>query len=668
MSIVVTDMDGLIVGKKLSFAYQFTTGGKEYLVCAYYHFGRESCVPIFIVFNLTDDTVIKITATGCDGGECYPVDYKVDLLDNGCLATVNRTHYFEINLSTGTLFSKALRVNPNASNSVCQGLTGHVIIAEGTEGVNSHIEWCDPGGGNWDGLQLTLFTGNGELYGPGAMLATDGDNYAYCYQYGTNLAIGVNMRTKAETLFTFTGRAHIMLHQTTDNGNKIYGFGTTPNTYYKMDGALAPEVIENPASNYHYQYESGTITANWFTAAAISVDATNIMPNDSDIVSITYDGKTKSSTVDRYAMEVKTFSPPHPDGFSLIQGSDYGPVNKFIALNNSIEFIGYQNPTSNSYGEKWNPNHQTWDQVGYDKLVNIYNPVLPWSLTPMIARSSLNNPSYRAPDVGLSLSSSDDHFLFPITEAIDKKRYFSCRSRGKMIWYDSIADTWGLIDLVTGNKINDGVTTNILPPLYDCDIVHMCSVMGGHFIVISSADKDTAEGEWIGRLRLFHVPSQNITKVFTTVTGITDFGAICEVQELVSGELKYTSACIGHIIAVRGNLATGCRAWRINTYEEGESAVKWNVAITGNAFGIVTGGMQATYADSSHIEIAPDGLIYLYIDSDIYSLNPSNGTLIKIIDHAGNPAAPPVGNLRWIGNKLYRSGFDTHIYEIVGLI
>lgn len=712
---------------KLSFAFQFLSDGKEYLVAAYYKYNRASCTPIFVGWNLTDQTEWIIKDALEAGGESYPVQYTADYLTNNRLATVNYMRYIEIDPATGTVaFSHDLPSATSIGTTMCQGLSGHVVICNGTSPANFHMAWCDPGGANWDSHQLTTLPGSYFLRRPCSMVATDTKTYVYgCNELNSCLdyVVAVEIASKTETRIEFPGAdgtSKSKLYQGSDG--KLYvqvsyaGAG-----WYTLDGVAAPTPSAAPPGYYHKHYTDETIFNKWFTSETIVVDKTNIIANNEGVVSVSYSGETKPvSGVDLYATVCEILSKPHPDGYSLGMGESYGPV--YSVIGSTVTLLGYDN--RNSYGDIWSPNHGYWWRIGYDRKVSPFSP-LPAVFTtiPLMSDAEIaasGNPGRKVPDPALGLTGSDDHFLFPIVDAVDKKLYFSVRSRPRMIWYDPVADDWDQLVLTNAGKV------------FDSDIMHITSIRGGHFIAISSRDQDTGlltlnvapstaweaddlitgqtsgamlrvvakltdltytvkgwngvnftlgevltngtytadqgtgyptlvgYGDWIGRLYLFNVLDQAVQKVLTITTAnaeptLVDIGILVEVGPSLTDN--------GHVIAVRGNLASDSKAWRINTHAIMPSAVVWGQDIAGKAFNLAATGTN----EYCYLEVASDGLVYLMVGTDLKSIDPADGTVSAAVSISGG-SIPAGSKLRWIGDTLYAYGADANLYPIAGVV
>jgi hypothetical protein len=655
MAIVITTNTNPILGKKLSFLYQFTVDEIEYVVANYVKFDQSSCIPNFAIWNLTNNTSGIVTAPDCVAGEAYPVVSGVDLLSNGRLAVVSMGYYLELDLVNKAIAFYRAFASVITTRNVRQGTTPHVVTVGGTSHTNMWLEWCDLGGGNWDSYQLTIPTEDYYMRFPCSLQATDTAKYVYTAMYNRNCVIAVNMSTKAETQIPFVGATSVYLRQVEVGGvNKVYA--NADGSWYELDGIADPIARAAPTIFFHYENYDG-ITANWFTSETIEVDKTNIIPNASGEVSISVSGVLRTlSSVALDALNTRLFSPPHPDGYSLIQGGRYGPVYKI--LNDAVTILGYDN--RNSYGDLWSPNHQLWWRVGYDKKVSEYLPDSAFTCTPASSETEIltTNPAYKNPSIiGLDI----DHFLFPCI-GIDNKMYFSTMRSKYFAWYDTTADTWGRINFVDGTKkLGAADPVVITSTLNSCEIMHNKSIMGGYFIAISSRDQDVAGGDWVGRLRLFDVLSQTITKILT-ITGadaektLVDIGILVEVGDSLTDN--------GHVIAVRGNLAgTDSHVWRINTNAIMPSAVVWEQAITGNAFNLVTTGTNE-YCD---LEIAPDGLIYLMVGTDLKTIDPATGDPPATIT-PDSGSLPSGCRLRWVGNNLYGYYADTNLYKVAGLI
>lgn len=637
-----------ILGKKLSHCYQLTVDGKEYLIANYVKFSITPCNPMLAVWNLTDKTEGLIPVTGAEGGEDYPPIFSTDLLSNGHLALVNRMHYIEYDLlNRAVAFQHALDAAVDTDNSVQQGLTGHVLMSQGNNINNMWLNWCDPGGSNWDGVQISGVPANVVyIRMPCSMKATDGYNYAYIWHNGNNNYVrSIRMDTKAQQDIPFVGSI-VNLYQVAGAINKVYAYVKNGSTWlwYALDGISEPKVVDTPSVDirYHIKNETGSIQNHWFVSSVIPVDKANIMPNDTGIVSINHSGADRPiSGVATDALWPKLFSPPNPDGYSLIQGGDYGPVYKQSPTEDRPTFLGYDN--RNAYFDYYSKKHKCWFRVGYDRKFSKYLPGSPWTCGLLSNATEIltANPTYKVvTPSSLAPTNTDDHFLFPC-EGIDGKIYFSVRSRPRMLWYDPDADTWGALVLT-----DQGI--------FDADIMHIKTIMGGLAIAISSRDQDIVGGNWVGRLRVFDVLSQTITKVLT-ITAPDSNPALVDIGILVEADP-------GHVIAVRGNLASASRAWRINTNAIMPAAIVWEQAITGNAFNLnITGTNE--YCD---LEIGPDGLIYLMVGTALKTLNPADGTIATVTPDSGS--LPSGCRLRWVGNDLYGYYADKNLYKVTGLV
>lgn len=663
----ITTIANKILGKKTSWAYQLTHDEIEYVIAAYYKYGRASCTPYFARWNLSDPNApgVLIDGTGKEGGEVYPVCYANDwlnheVLGNNRLAHVNRNYYMEIDLATGQIayYHLAAGSPRNVWRTVCQGINGKVVIASGTVPENMWLSWCDPGGANWGEQRVTKVLEQSVFFGdPCSMLASDGDNYVYGSLHGKNYVIAINIRTGDETLLSVPGTNASTIQYTVGETRKIYIYVASVG-YYEVNGTVIGDLSHLPlgAVEYHQRYNA-TTTGKWFSSEGIEVDKTDIEPNADGVVSLSYSGVTKSvSGILPDVLGIDLITPSDPNGKAMIQAVSYGPW--YTLQGDEVEFLGYPYSGHNCYGCIYSPNLGGWPMSGYDKMYAFYDPAQRWdqnSLTTAAEALTTNPRKIYISPATLTPTNSDDHWLFPI-EGADKKIYTFVRSRGRLLWYDHAADTWGALDLIGGTITQgSGAAVQFASALNDCDIQHIGPMMGGYAIAISSRDQDVSAGNYFGRLRIFDVLSQKIRKVLTIVENadstLANIGITVEVGTSLTDN--------GHVIAVRGNLASDSKAWRINTHAIMPSAVVWEVDIAGNAFN----GPASEYC---HLEIGPNGLIYLMVGTVLNSLNPAAGQMLPVTVTGGS--IPAGSRLRWQGNRLVAYGVDTNLYPIAGII
>jgi hypothetical protein len=642
----VQDLGVNLYGIRLSVLFQFTVDGNEYVLVYFSLFGYGIIAPAVIIFNLTDDTVGMVDTTGLDGGDPYQCCQMVDLLDNGHIVMINTAYYWEIDLATkAVVASHAVPANTGTWHCLCEGLTGHVIIGQGA-GSHRYLDWVDQGGANYTSVEITaegFDTYTGVTY-PCSALSTDTDNYAYALLGHTVLA--VNMRTLAQQKLDLPSADG--LYMKVNGGDRIL-YVQASGAWYSVDG-FDVTLYEGspPGSQFHTQWNcgGGHTSDAWFVSEVIEVNLDNIYPNEDNEVSISYDKGEGTVTktvgpVTPGALPAWLISEPDEFGTCICRAYDYGPEYSLDADNN-FAFLGYCHVSG--YGQAYDRNHGWFVIIGYDKKVFIFYVYQEFTDSPLVADHTITNPAMIVvDDEGLGLENDDDRFLFPCTNAITKELHFSIRSRWRIIWYNYDSRTYGQI-----NFKNEYT-------LFDCDIIHLKVIRGGHYLAVSSSDQDVEGGDWIGRLRIIEVLGHKTIHTYTPDIANSDLGAICECD-------------LGHVICISGNKDDGCLAWRINTYKIGAAAIVWGpVALTGNVFNLTSDGMQATHAEFSFFEIAPNGKVYFLSGSEIWSLDPTDGTN-AIVDGLATPAN--CYGIRVRGNDLLaygNYGGGAHVYLITGL-
>lgn len=354
--------------------------------------------------------------------------------------------------------------------------------------------------------------------------------------------------------------------------------------YYTLIGGVVTESTD-PRPSFLGPYNPANIDtgmAEWLARYNIEFDLSDALPTSAtpDAVIRWREGEgawneVTISGIQLNAQILKRVYPYDADRLLCFSGS-YGPAFLFNPTTGESELLGWTNRSlydARRIGSKWYLNCYPSTSLEWD-------PAQPWTLTEGTIDRTTTNPR----DI---IQVHKYHFYS--TEGPDGWLYL-----GVNHVRDSIGGDLGWFDPVTEAKGHLREGFEIWSP--------RGIVTVGDVLVYSgySQNKETHPD---GQLIIFDPDTKSIVDSITPLPGenIRDAGCIVAIGEDVVG-------------------ATGTRAYR---YTIATKTPVWIVDLPGLAFGTM-------YYYDRRMEVAPDGLIYLYLDNDIYTLNPTTGEAIKV--------------------------------------
>jgi hypothetical protein len=620
MSINITPL-GVIIKSRAhtisSLVAQFKISEVSYYLYEFYGGNSYTTEVInYLLWNLdTGEGHVLVGPTG-KGGTWYESwqDYDGTIL-----------HAISVSSSVG----RVLRIDPvNATvtelvqtiqsvREVYSYADGYIIAS--TEGTHAYVYWYDPNTTTWSYYEIDPSHGLGYMYSEGYLSADR--LYAYCRMQNTdnsiNYIVAIKLSDNTQRVF-YKDSINDSLLEKADHSQHFIEHRASPYEYWQLNGIDDLTLTSNSTAVNRYGWHTISYTVDITninpTVDGYSTIATNIGPTCDTLQMVLVDDKPK---VLRPAVDLL-----------IGTASVYGPCFWLDPTTDIVSQLGY--PQGNVYDIKWCPNTQRYLMAGYDSFFGEYNPLLPWSIA--------TNPQKHSHS---ELSGSQDHYD-RIESPKDKKYYFTVRNTGIFAWFNP----------------TDWVNSHIdFAGSYD--VISMAAIRGGSYIAISLYD-----GTGIGAIKLFHILSQTIIKTIIP-EALTDFGMICEALRPGIDTLVEAKTNVGHIICIRGNQSSGCKAWRINTYT---NEIIWSQAITGNVFYMAAGNLD------SAIEMGPDGYIYFFVNNNLSKINPVDGTLTTVLTSAqlellATGSSRP-GKITWHKNNLYiYYGTDTNnVYRITGLV
>lgn len=262
----------------------------------------------------------------------------------------------------------------------------------------------------------------------------------------------------------------------------------------------------------------------------------------------------------------------------LCLSAAYGPVYLYTPATKQVEILG--SPTRSLYAAS--KIADKWYFSGYPAATYEYDPAQPWTLTDSSADHAQTNP----------------RSVFPVSKyheysavGSDGRLYVAVRHErdsvgGELGWYDPTTEQGG----------------SLREPLARWYPRGFAAV--GSKIVYSGGNLDGLDG------RLFVFDVSDPAAVEREITPLQDFAS----AGCIIGVGGTDVIGLANVAAYRQNVVTGAEIWRV---------------------ALPNGAMDAIEYRSRKAEIAPDGLVYFYIGTSIYALDPADGTLTVAVEDGG---------------------------------
>jgi len=277
----------------------------------------------------------------------------------------------------------------------------------------------------------------------------------------------------------------------------------------------------------------------------------------------------------------------------LCLSGEYGPVYLYTPATKEIEYLGI--PTYSLYdaikiGTKWYLS-------GYTAVTLEWDPAQPWTLTDSTIDRTTSNPRQ--------------------VLGVHKYHYYSTEGSDGLLYVgvSHLRDSVGG-DLGWFNPADDSVG-HLREGFEDWNPRGVVAV--GDSIVYSGNSLSGAEGQLI----VFDTATKTIVDAITPLSGEgnTSAGWIIAIEGDIIG--------ISDLWAYRVTVATGATVWKVSLPAWAFNDLRWY---------------------DRRAEIGPDGLIYLYLGTVIYSLDPATGATAKVVDDLAT------GNIMWHEGTAYIYG------------
>lgn len=255
-----------------------------------------------------------------------------------------------------------------------------------------------------------------------------------------------------------------------------------------------------------------------------------------------------------------------------------------------------------------------WFFAGYPSAIVRYNPRLPWNPS---SRNPFPNPRL------IKVPAPKAKYFFYMTKGADGNIYFGGQHErdsvgGSLVWFNPKTSLTGVLR----------------QPFMKHSVSDLIAAEGGSKIVFSSYG---VEKGLDGKIFIFDVPQKKLAGDFAPLPGVNDTGKILEVAPgVVIGVVAKTPKSI------------------IYKADLTRRQVMWKKEVAGLAFGKVRGSDR-------RLILGPDGTVWLYVNDTICRLDPADGSLQEVF------AAPPAGNLLFVGNDLYIYG-GTELRKVSGIL
>jgi hypothetical protein len=477
--------------------------------------------------------------------------------------------------------------------------------------------------------------GNVDRYNPtsglferlGAM-DTNGPVYQYAYTVGSDsryLYVGLgedpwylaiyDTQTTNRTIYwqdrQDTGGA--VWHGT--NGNWYYYRITTnspPNLWYQLINGqpVATNGVSNP-NMVAYNYESGNVIrtpqyfAKWFNT---EIDWGNAYPDSGNgnraVVRWRTIGQTnwQSVTVTNFNIQPINIKRMYcGDNNRLFGFADfYGPVFWYNTADATMTTLG--RPQFSLYDALFDGNMIYLS--GYPDATLQYDTNLAWILTAMTTNQALSNPSL--------ISARFGKYHYYTTLGSDGFVYIGAHHErdstgGEIGWYDPINRTNG----------------SLRAPFLNDDVRDVKPALGGTKLVYSSTSTN---------LFVFDVATKSIERTIVPLPGIN----------------------MDKVVEVAPGIMFGATASNIFKVNITNGSILYTNTISGVAFG-------STISSYDHrLVLGPDGCVWMFIGNTIYRINPTDGSLTKLVDI-------PAKSLLLKDGDLYLFG-GTNLYRIQGVL
>lgn len=275
----------------------------------------------------------------------------------------------------------------------------------------------------------------------------------------------------------------------------------------------------------------------------------------------------------------------------------YGPLFLYNPTTEALELLGWTNRSlydALKIGTKWYLS-------GYTAVTMEWDDTQPWTLVESTPDRALSNPR----------------------DVLQVHKYHYYSAEGPDGWFytavnhirDSFGGDLGWFDPTTEVKDHLRAGFELWSPRGLATV--------GDVLVYSGNSLEGLDGQLI----VFDPDTKSIVDTITPLAGegITEAGCIIPIG--------------GDVIGI-----VGTRAYRVTVATK---ASVWKVNLPAAAF-----HTQMWY--DRRVEIAPDGLIYLYMGAAIYTLNPATGAAVKVRNDSGNP-----GGILWHNGIGYIEGGTT---------
>lgn len=246
---------------------------------------------------------------------------------------------------------------------------------------------------------------------------------------------------------------------------------------------------------------------------------------------------------------------------------DFNPDSKYVTIDGLFRGNPYDMLTTNGL----------WYVAGYDAITYVWNPALPWTLTPS---SSISSPSINPHTIGTGIATHEMYPCFGSDGFLYMPSWVSRNgSGGKFIWFDLVHGTnYSYQPFASGNDAP----------------ADMVSVLGGTKFVYLSFGTPT--------LRIFDVA----TKTWPTTNS--------SILPNVSSLNKCVEVSPGVVVGISGS-----NIWK---YDVTSDTVLYTNSLPGTAWSGFTYSHPANGNDQV-LNLGPDGNIWVTLGSNLYRIPPA---------------------------------------------